>query len=85
MHYVYVLKSLKSTFLYIGETKDLKRRFSEHNSARVGFTSKHRPLKLVYYEAYNDSQDAIKREKMLKQYGASLAQLKKRLYHSLLK
>ena len=85
MFYVYMLKSGKTRFLYIGVTKDLRRRFSEHNSERAyrEFTQRNKPWKLVYYEAYLNEQDAHDREAALKNYGAGLGQLRKRVKRSL--
>ena len=85
MYYVYMLKSEKTRFLYIGVTSDLKRRFSEHNSERASraFTQNNKPWKLVYYEAYLNEQDAHDREAALKNYGAGLGQLRKRVKRSL--
>ena len=85
MFYVYMLKSGKTRFLYIGVTKDLRRRFYEHNSegASREFTQRNKPWKLVYYEAYLNEQDAHDREAALKNYGAGLGQLRKRVKRSL--
>src|SRR3989338_1198510 len=85
MFYVYVLKSAKTRFLYIGVTNNLKRRMLEHNSERASreFTERHKPWKLAYYEAYLNEQDAHAREAALKKYGASLGQLRKRVKRSL--
>jgi len=66
MFYVYVLQSLKDKYFYVGYTPDLKPRVEKHNKGLVSATKKRRPLKLVYYEACLDKDDAIKREKYLK-------------------
>ena len=66
MYYVYVLQSLKDKQFYVGYTDNLKSRLEEHNSGRVVSTKSRRPLKLVYYEAGLNQQDATKREKYLK-------------------
>lgn len=78
MHYVYVLQSEKDGKLYVGHTDDLKRRFREHNNGLVPSTKKGTPLRIVYYEACNILDDAIKREKQLKT-GFGRAYLKRRL------
>ena len=85
MFYTYVLKSEKSSFLYIGYTSNLKQRVADHNSVTQSrrFTNRNRPWILVYYEAYLHEQDARDREAALKKYGASLGHLKKRLKRSL--
>ena len=66
MHYVYILKSLKDLKLYTGRSDDLKRRFDEHSKGKVQATKNRRPLKLIFYEAYSDKKDAIRREKYFK-------------------
>ena len=79
MYYVYVLKSIKYSTLYIGCTNNLRRRFEEHNSKDSKFTSQRGLWKLVYYEAYKSKIDAMQREKMLKSYGSSWHHLKSRI------
>lgn len=66
MQYVYVLRSQKDGKNYVGYTKNLKLRFERHNKGLVESTRNRRPLKLIYYEACLNQQDAIKREKYLK-------------------
>ncbi|MDP3935343.1 MAG: GIY-YIG nuclease family protein [Candidatus Giovannonibacteria bacterium] len=83
MHYVYILKSLKDNKLYIGHTDDLKRRFVEHNRGNVASTKYRRPLKLVYYEAYLDEEDAKVREKSFKHSGSVYNGLIKRIKRSI--
>ncbi len=61
-----------------GFTKDLKLRFEQHNKGVVESTKDRRPLKLVYYEACLDQNDATKREKCLKTYHGKMF-LKRRL------
>jgi putative endonuclease len=56
-----------SGVLYIGVTNDLSRRISEHKQKLVeGFTKKYNCTKLLYYEDFSDSTQAIAREKYLK-------------------
>lgn len=52
MHYVYLLFSEKDLGYYIGSTRDVTTRFSEHSLGRVKSTSFRRPLKLIYFETY---------------------------------
>ena len=66
MFYTYVLLSEKDKEFYVGFAKDLKRRLDEHQRGVVGSTAQRRPLKLVYYEACLNENDAIKREKYFK-------------------
>lgn len=57
----------KSKTLYTGVTNNLQRRVYEHKHKLIkGFTSKYNITKLVYYEEYNDINDAISREKQIK-------------------
>ena len=67
--------------LYIGVTSDIKRRLFAHKNKLVkGFTEKYDIDKLVYYEIYDDPENAILREKRLK--GSSRAR-KNKLVESL--
>ncbi len=56
--YVYVLRSLKKDYIYVGFTTDLKRRFPEHNSGKEFSTKPYIPFDLIHYEAYNNEKDA---------------------------
>ncbi|MGV7223254.1 MAG: GIY-YIG nuclease family protein [Nitrospinales bacterium] len=68
MYYTYVLQSLQDQNFYVGFTKDLKLRFENHEKGEVESTKNRRPLKLIYYEACIDKNDARQREKYLKTY-----------------
>ncbi len=68
MHYVYVLQSMKDEGHYTGYTKNLKQRFEQHQKGIVDSTRNRRPLKLIYYEACTNQEDATRREKYLKTY-----------------
>jgi len=87
MYYLYLLRRESNPReTYIGYTNDLKRRLEEHNkptSTKRSFTQERGDWKLVYYEAYSAKEDCVAREKSLKQYGSSLAGLKKRIRFSL--
>ena len=66
--YVYILSN-KSKTLYIGVTNDLQRRIYEHKHKLIdGFTKKYNLTSLVYFEIFNNMQDAIHREKQLKNW-----------------
>jgi len=67
-YYTYILKSEKDNKFYTGYTKNLKLRFKLHEEGKVDSTKERRPLKLVYYEACLNQQDATRREKYLKTY-----------------
>ena len=68
MYYTYILQSENDKGFYTGSTKNLELRFEQHNKGLVKSTKIRRPLKLIYYEACLDQDDAIRREKYLKSY-----------------
>lgn len=65
-YFVYLMTNTYNTVVYAGVTNDLIRRVYEHKQEITGFTAKYKLTKLVYFEAYNDVQEAIKREKQIK-------------------
>ena len=67
-HYTYVLLSEKDDNFYTGYTKNLKLRFEQHEKGQVESTRDRRPVRLLYYEACLDQNDATKREKYFKTY-----------------
>ena len=66
VHYIYILQSQKDKKFYTGYTNDLKRRLKLHSAGKIISTGNRFPLKLVYYEACLNQQDATHREKYLK-------------------
>jgi len=55
--------------LYIGVTSDLIKRVYEHKQGVAdGFTKKYSLKKLLYYESFDNIEDAIQREKQLKHW-----------------
>ncbi len=66
MYTVYVLQSEVDNSLYIGYSRDIKRRLVEHNSGKVSSTFSCRPYRLIYGELFTNRNDAILREKYLK-------------------
>jgi len=66
-YYVYIMSNKRNTVLYTGVTSDLKRRVYEHKEKMVdGFTKKYNLIKFVYYEVFEDIENAILREKQIK-------------------
>ncbi|WP_300410496.1 GIY-YIG nuclease family protein [Lagierella sp.] len=66
MNFVYILKCNDDS-LYTGWTNDLKRRVQVHNSGKgAKYTRGRTPVKLVYYEEYEDKLLAQKREREIK-------------------
>ncbi len=68
-YYLYILASKRNGTLYIGITNDIIRRVGEHKLKLIdGFTKKYNVALLVYYEDFNDVNEAILREKRLKKW-----------------
>jgi putative endonuclease len=66
-YYVYIITNKINTVLYTGITRDLKKRIWEHKEKTIkGFTKKYNIDKLVYWEIFNDPENAILREKQIK-------------------
>ena len=66
--YLYILGNEKPS-LYIGVTSDLIKRVYEHKNSLVdGFTKEYKIHDLLYFEVYEDINEAIKREKVLKHW-----------------
>lgn len=69
LNYVYILKCSDGTY-YTGVTSELEKRIEKHHSGfYVGsYTSKRRPLELVYYCKFTDINLGIQREKQIKKW-----------------
>lgn len=66
-YFVYILTNKLNSVLYTGVTSNLIKRVWEHENKFVdGFTKKYNVNKLVYYEIFSDPENAIKREKSIK-------------------
>ncbi|WP_167611476.1 GIY-YIG nuclease family protein [Maribellus sediminis] len=66
--YIYILTNAENRVLYVGVTSDLTKRIQQHKKGifKNAFTSKYKVNKLVYFELFQDINDAIAREKQLK-------------------
>lgn len=65
--YVYILRSLQcSDKYYVGSTKDLKHRLSEHNRGESEYTKVFRPWKLETALWFSSLEKAVQFEKYLK-------------------
>lgn len=68
MHYVYIVECCDNT-LYTGWTVDLDKRIQAHNDGKgAKYTRIRKPVKLVYYEVFDDKSAALKREYEIKQF-----------------
>ncbi|OGU74522.1 MAG: excinuclease ABC subunit C [Ignavibacteria bacterium RBG_16_34_14] len=66
-YFVYILTNKNHNVLYTGMTNNIFRRGWEHKSQLIGgFTKRYNVTKLVYYESFDNLEEAIKREKQLK-------------------
>ena len=64
--YAYILECADGT-LYSGWTNNLEKRLATHNAGRgAKYTRSRLPVKLRYYEAFADKNEALRRECALK-------------------
>ena len=69
-YYIYISTNVNKTVLYIGVTNDLQRRLYKHKedalNSKKHFTGKYNVYSLIYWEHFDNIEDAIKREKTVK-------------------
>ena len=66
-YYTYILTNDRNKTLYTGVTNSIIRRLFEHKNHLIpGYTDRYNCTKLVYYEEFADSRQAIEREKTIK-------------------
>ena len=67
MYYTYILKCKDDTY-YTGYTNDLSKRIKNHNAGKgAKYTRGRGPVKLIYYEEFDNKQSAMRREWEIKQ------------------
>ncbi|MBE8712608.1 GIY-YIG nuclease family protein [Sphingobacterium hungaricum] len=68
--YVYIMTNKNNTTFYIGVTSDLYSRVYEHKHSKYpkSFTSKYKCFKLVWYSSFTRIEEAIEKEKQLKNW-----------------
>jgi putative endonuclease len=65
---MYILEC-ESNKLYVGSTRDLNRRLSDHFNGLGGvYTHKYKPIRLVYFEAFESIELAFNREQQIKNW-----------------
>lgn len=66
-HYVYIILT-HTNKLYCGYSKDVERRFLEHQTGKKGakFTKVNKPIKIVYKKCYKTKSEALKEEYRIK-------------------
>jgi putative endonuclease len=70
--FVYIMSS-RSRQIYVGMTNDLRRRVGQHKAAMSdGFTKRYAITRLVYFERFQYVNNAIAREKELKDWRREL-------------
>ncbi len=68
MAWMYILQCSDGTY-YVGSTKDLEYRLSEHQTGKgAKYTSRRLPVSLVYSEEYERVVDAYIREKQIQNW-----------------
>jgi putative endonuclease len=72
--YVYIITNKSKTVLYVGITNNLKRRLKEHQTKNnpKSFSARYNLQFLLYYEHYGWVQQAIAREKEIKDWRKDL-------------
>src|SRR3989344_5490919 len=67
-YYTYIMSNKNHTVYYVGMTNTMDRRVMEHKCKvnNHSFTAKYNINKMLYYEEYDNPNDAISREKQLK-------------------
>lgn len=68
---VYILASKRGGTLYIGVTKNLRRRLNQHLDGQVKFTHRYQIKRLVFVEFHSSIVEVIIREKRLKNWNRS--------------
>lgn len=66
--FVYIQTNYHHTVLYTGVATNLSLRLQQHKtgSFKSAFTTKYNVTQLVYYEYFENIEDAIRREKQIK-------------------
>jgi putative endonuclease len=69
IYYTYIVSNYARTVFYIGVTNNIQTRVWQHRNNEGGlFTAKYKCRSLLYFEEYSNINDAISREKNLKNW-----------------
>jgi putative endonuclease len=69
MFHVYILASRPHGTLYVGVTSALIQRIWQHKTKAVpGFTARYAVDRLVWFEAHDTAESAIRRERQIKEW-----------------
>lgn len=65
--FTYILTNKNFSVIYVGATKDLKNRIASHKEGTAAvFTKRYNATILIYFEEFDDFNEAFTREKQLK-------------------
>ncbi len=71
-YFVYIVTNSYRTTLYIGVTNNIQKRLGQHyfdsEHSKKSFAGKHNCYYLMYYEIFENVNEAIAREKQLKKF-----------------
>lgn len=69
--FVYILKCKDGSY-YVGHTDDLEKRLFEHQSGVYeGYTTRRRPVSLVFHQTFHLRNDAFAAERKIKNWSRS--------------
>ena len=63
---IYMLKSSKKDWYYVGSTNNIERRLREHNNGEVHSTKAYKPLSIFYTREFDLEDEAREYERKLK-------------------
>jgi putative endonuclease len=66
--FVYILRSLKNDSLYIGSTRNVHQRIKQHQRGGVAATKYILPIRLEFYQEYDNIELAGRVERKLKSF-----------------
>lgn len=67
-YFVYILLCQNGSY-YTGSTNDVEKRFEDHLNRRgARYTKSHKPVKIIYKEAFVTKSEALKREAEIKKW-----------------
>ena len=68
MWYMYMVKCQDDSF-YVGMTENIKERIARHNHGKgSAYTRLRRPVRLVYFEQYQNKTEVVQREREVKKF-----------------
>lgn len=68
MHFVYIMASRPAGPICIGRTSRLAARVAHHRAGRSEHTAKYNIKQLVWYQAHQDFETSLRRERAIKRW-----------------